>query len=148
MDRAIEATIAKLLSSEKDMTIATVREDGYPQATTVSYVNDGLKIYFGCDAGSQKARNIAANNKVSCTIDAPYANWEEIKGLSIGGVAARVTDKDEIDRVRQLMRAKFPQVDQFASVAGKGLVVFLIRPQVISVLDYTKGFGHTDLVAA
>ena len=31
-----------------DMTIATVREDGYPQATAISYVNDGLAISFGC----------------------------------------------------------------------------------------------------
>src|ERR1700731_3853356 len=31
-----------------DMTIATVREDGYPQATAVSYVNDGLAVYFSC----------------------------------------------------------------------------------------------------
>jgi general stress protein 26 len=148
MDRAIQATIANLLSSEKDMTIATVRANGYPQATTVSYVNEGLTIYFGCGAGSQKARNIAANNKVSLTIEAPYASWEQIKGLSIGGVAERVTDKDEIDRVGRLMRAKFPQIDQFEAVPGTELVVYCIRPQVISVLNYTKGFGHTDLVAA
>jgi general stress protein 26 len=125
-----------------------VRANGYPQATTVSYVNEGLTIYFGCGAGSQKARNIAANNKVSLTIEAPYASWEQIKGLSIGGVAERVTDKDEIDRVGRLMRAKFPQIDQFEAVPGTELVVYCIRPQVISVLNYTKGFGHTDLVAA
>jgi len=26
------------------------------------------------------------------------------------------------------------------------LVVFRITPEIISVLDYRKGFGHTDLV--
>jgi general stress protein 26 len=50
-------------------TIATVREDGYPQARTVSNVNDGLKIYFGCAAHSQKARNLARNNKISLTVN-------------------------------------------------------------------------------
>ena len=146
MDRELEKTILKLLASEKDMTIATVREDGYPQATTVSYVSDGLKIYFGCDGGSQKARNIARNNKISLTIDAPYTSWEEIKGLSIGGIAERVTDGDELARVRELMLAKFPQIAQFGAYPGTELVMWRITPQVISVLDYTKGFGHTELV--
>jgi hypothetical protein len=43
-------------------------EDGYPQATTVSYVSDGLTIYFGCGEASQKARNLARNTKVSLTV--------------------------------------------------------------------------------
>ena len=34
--------IISILNSANDMTIATVREDGHPQAKTVSYVNDGL----------------------------------------------------------------------------------------------------------
>jgi nitroimidazol reductase NimA-like FMN-containing flavoprotein (pyridoxamine 5'-phosphate oxidase superfamily) len=42
MDQAVKATILDILSKQTDMTIATVREDHYPQATTVSYVNDGL----------------------------------------------------------------------------------------------------------
>jgi hypothetical protein len=25
--------------------------------------------------------------------------------------------------------------------------LFRVKPEVISVLDYTKGFGHTDLVS-
>jgi hypothetical protein len=28
-----------------------------------------------------------------------------------------------------------------------GVAVFRVAPEVISVLDYSKGFGHTDLVA-
>lgn len=146
MERKLETTILKILVSENDMTIATVREDGYPQATTVSYVNDGLKIYFGCDAQSQKATNLARSSKVSLTIDAPYASWEEIKGLSIGGMAERVTDVRELARVQKLMLAKFPQIAEYAAGGNEALAVFRITPQVISVLDYTKGFGHTELV--
>lgn len=146
MDPTLKKTISKLLASENDMTIATIREDGYPQATTVSYVNDGLKIYFGCDAASQKARNIAHSNTISLTIDAPYASWEEIKGLSIGGIAERVTDRQELGRVDRLMHAKFPQINEYATDADAGLAVFRIKPEVISVLDYTQGFGHTDVV--
>jgi hypothetical protein len=34
---------------------------------------------------------------------------------------------------------KMPQPEEVA--------LFLVKPEVISVLDYTKGFAHTDLVA-
>jgi general stress protein 26 len=146
MDKTLEAMILRLMSTSNDMTIATIRPDGYPQATTVSYVNDGLKIYFGCDADSPKAKNLALNGKISLTINAPYASWSEIQGLSLGGIASRVTDKAELARVNELMLAKFPQIAQFAVDAEAGLAVFRINPKVISVLDYTKGFGHTDLV--
>ena len=124
----------------------TVRDDGYPQATTVSYVNDGLTIYFGCAAVAQKAKNIARCAKVSLTVNLPYASWEEIRGLSAGGKAARVTNTKEIDRVGQLMFRKFPKIASYAPTDVKELAVFRIKPEVISVLDYRKGFGHTDLV--
>ena len=69
------------------MTIATLRADGFPQATTVSYMNDGLNIYFMSVANGQKARNIARNNKVSLTINRPYKDWNEIESLSMGAIA-------------------------------------------------------------
>jgi pyridoxine/pyridoxamine 5'-phosphate oxidase len=146
MEPALEQEIISILDDANDLTIATVREDGYPQATTVSYVNDGLIIYFGCAAESQKAQNLARSGKVSLTVNLPYANWSEIRRLSIGGRAERVTDPREIDQVAQLMFQKFPQISPFAPTELEGVVLFRITPEIISVLDYRKGFGHTDLV--
>ena len=36
MDPALEREIVSILNEANDLTIANVREDGYPQATTVS----------------------------------------------------------------------------------------------------------------
>ena len=146
MDPALNQEINSILDDANDMTIATVREDGYPQATTVSYVNDGLEIYFGCAAESQKAKNLARNSKVSLTVNLPYANWTEIRGLSIGGRAERVTDPREIDQVGQLMFQKFPQIAPYAPTELEEIELFRVTPEIISILDYRKGFGHTDLV--
>ena len=55
-----------ILDDANDMTIATVHKDGNPQANTVSYVNDGLNIYFGSAANSQKARNLARDSIRNC----------------------------------------------------------------------------------
>jgi nitroimidazol reductase NimA-like FMN-containing flavoprotein (pyridoxamine 5'-phosphate oxidase superfamily) len=146
MDPVLTREIISILENANDMTIATVREDGYPQATTVSYVNKGLSIYFGCAAGSQKAKNLACNSKVSLTVNLAYASWSEIRGLSIGGRAELVTDPREAEKVGQLMFEKFPQIAGYAPAELEEIVLFRVTPEIISVLDYRKGFGHTDLV--
>ncbi|MGA8902964.1 MAG: pyridoxamine 5'-phosphate oxidase family protein [Bradyrhizobium sp.] len=46
------------------MTIATLRPDGWPQATTVGYVSEGLDLYFLCGPNSQKAHNLAVDDRV------------------------------------------------------------------------------------
>jgi len=146
MDPGLKQEIISILNDANDMTIATVREDGYPQATTVSYVNDGLKIYFGCAANSQKAKNLSRNSKVSLTVNLPYASWNDIRGLSLGGRAERVTDPQEAEQAGQLMFEKFPQVARYAPAELEDIVLFRVTPEVISVLDYRKGFGHSDLI--
>jgi general stress protein 26 len=145
MDRALRKTILDILTHTNDMSIATVRPDGFPQATTVSYVSDGTTIYFATGNHAQKAQNLAKCDKVSLTVDRPYKNWNEILGLSLGGTAARVTDEAEIEKIEKLMAKKFPQAADF-SMPDTAIALFKITPKVISLLDYSKGFGHTDTV--
>ena len=103
-------------------------------------------MYFGCAAESQKAQNIAYIDKVSLTVTLPYFNWEEIRGLSMGGRANSVTDPNEINRVSEFMLRKFPQILRYALAGEKGIFLVRITPEVVSVLDYSKGFGHTEVV--
>ena len=87
-----------VLTAAPDLTIATQRADGYPQATTVSFVSDGLKIYFGAGAQSQKAQNIARDNRVSAAVTAPYKNWDDIRGVSLGGRAVQAHEVADVAR--------------------------------------------------
>jgi hypothetical protein len=57
-----------------------------------------------------------------------------------------VTDAQEINRVSELMLRKFPQILRYALTGKKGVFLVRITPEVISVLDYRKEFGHADLV--
>lgn len=146
MDPETRKRILKILDDAKDLTIATKRADGYPQATVVSFVHDGEAIYFGCDAHSQKARNIARDERVSATVTPPYGRWEEIRGISLGGRAYRLTDEKERTRVSGLMLKRFPQVVDFIkTVAAEDIVYYRLEPEVVSLLDYRQGFGHTEL---
>jgi general stress protein 26 len=147
MDQATREFVLNIIDKAKDLTLATVRQDGYPQATTVSYAHDGMTLYVGVGKDSQKADNIRHNNKVSLTINTDYHDWNQIKGLSMSGTAEIVSDPKQIQQAGDCMLRRFPQLADWASTDQAGDFVFLkIEPQLVSVLDYEKGFGHTELV--
>lgn len=148
MDDGIRKTILRLLDQHRIMRLATLRSDGWPQATTVGYGNDGLTLYFLCGLDSQKAANLARDDRVSLTVDHDTPQVMEIAGLSMAARAQAVTDPVEGEKAMRLMMEKYPEqrslplpMPKFAEVR-----VFRVTPAVISVLDYSKGFGHADLV--
>jgi len=129
------------------MTIATLRPDGWPQATTVGYGNEGLAIYFLCAPDSQKAANLALDDRVSLTIDDDTGQLMSIEGLSMAARAHLVTDPSEAEKALDLLIRRYPpQEIQIPMPRVADLRIFRLTPSVISVLDYSKGFGHTDLV--
>lgn len=145
MDGAIRQTILDLLDKHRIMTLATNRRDGWPQATTVGYANDGLTLYFFCATNSQKAANIARDDRVSLTIDFDTSDPMAIKGLSMAAHAAQVSDPVEIGKILKLLVRKYPEYKAMDPDMS-GMVAMQVIPEVISVLDYSKGFGHSDLV--
>jgi len=148
MDEALRAKILALLEQHRIMTIATLRPDGWPQATTVGYASEGLTLYFLCGLDSQKARNLARDDRVSLTIDHDTPQVMEIAGLSMAARATPVTDPADGEKVLRLLMQKYPQQASFPLPMPKPseVRIFRVTPSVISVLDYTKGFAHTDLV--
>lgn len=147
MDEQIRSRIRNILEQHRIMTIATLRPDGWPQATTVGYVNDGLTLYFLCGPESQKASNLARDDRVSLTIDDDTSDLMAITGLSMAAHAQAVSDTAEADRVLSMLPAKYPaQTLPVPMPKPEDVRLFRVTPTVISVLDYSKGFGHTDLV--
>jgi general stress protein 26 len=147
MDQQMHDLILDIMDKQPDLTLATLREDGWPQATTVSYAHDGLTIYFGTGSNSQKVRNIKRCNKVSLTINKEYTDWSNIQGISMGAIAEVLTQQDEIEKAMDCLVKRFPQVVEWAKPEDMEQMVFVkITPKIISVLNYEKGLGHNDLV--
>jgi nitroimidazol reductase NimA-like FMN-containing flavoprotein (pyridoxamine 5'-phosphate oxidase superfamily) len=146
MDEIMKSKILALLDRHRLMTIATNRPDGWPQATTVGYVNDGLTIYFLCSPQSQKAANLARDNRISLTIDHDVSDPMAITGLSMAAEARRVYDSTEEAKAMNLLGMRYPEYSAFPMPKPAEILVFRLEPKVISVLDYSKGFGHSDLV--
>jgi nitroimidazol reductase NimA-like FMN-containing flavoprotein (pyridoxamine 5'-phosphate oxidase superfamily) len=150
MEEVIRTKILALLDQHRNMTLATLRPDGWPQATTVGYANDGLTPYFLCGLDSQKATNLARDNRVSLTIDDDTPEVMDITGLSMAARAQAVVDRAEAEKALRLLMLKYPEQKSLPSSlpmsTAENVRIFRLTPTVISVLDYSKGFGHTDLV--
>jgi len=148
MEDEIRRKILALLDQHRIMTVATIRPDGWPQATTVGYVSEGLVIYFLCGLNSQKARNLARDDRVSLTIDHDTADLMAITGLSMAARAHEVTDRAEAENILRKLPEKYPDAPPFPMKmpSPEEVRIFRVTPTIISILDYSKGFGHTDLV--
>jgi len=148
MEEEIRKKIQTLLDQHRIMTVATLRPDGWPQATTVGYVNEGLTLYFLCGLDSQKAKNLAHDNRISLTIDHDTSDLMAITGLSMAAHAHAVTDRAEAEKVLRMLPLKYPDAPPLPikMPSPDEVRLFRVAPTVISVLDYSKGFGHTDLV--
>ena len=150
MDDSMRQKILSLLAAHRIMTIATLRQDGWPQATTVGYVNDGLTLWFLCGLESQKAHNLAHDNRVSITINHDTPDIMSITGLSMAVRAHRVTDRAQAEKVIGMLPLKYPDAPpataQLKMPAPEEVAIYRVVPEIISVLDYTQGFAHTDLV--
>ncbi|TIY03533.1 MAG: pyridoxamine 5'-phosphate oxidase family protein [Mesorhizobium sp.] len=149
MDEELRKKILTLLDQHRIRTIATLRPDGWPQATTVGYVNEGLALYFLCGLDSQKAANLARDDRVSLTIDHDTPDLLAITGLSMAAHAKAVADPAEAAKILRMLPLKYPEQVTPLPVpmpTPEDVRIFRVTPTVISVLDYSKGFGHTDLV--
>jgi general stress protein 26 len=156
----LKALILRLLDEHRVMTIATNRPDGWPQATIVGYVNDGYLLYCFVARNTQKYVNILRDPRISIAIGSDAPNPKDIKGLSLAGRACEVTDRSEFDDISKLRLKRYPEYsalpqptsgeDALVRISPQpspaSIVLLRIAPEIISVLDYSKGFGHSDLV--
>ena len=146
MDEALRSRILVVLRRQHFMTVATIRPDGYPQATTVKYIHDDLILYFATAPTSQKASNIKLNNKVSVAIVDLAQDFYKLLGLSMSGTAARVQEKEKAEELALRLFGRLPQKRRLVPEDPKELAVYAIRPVAIALVDYTSGFGTTHLV--
>ena len=157
----IKRLIIRLLNEHRVMTIATNRLDGWPQATIVGYVNDGFLLYCFAARNSQKYANVLRDPRVSIAIGSDASQPLDIKGISLAGKACVVTDQCELSHAAALRLKRYPEyaalpppvvrdgdLQRLASEPPpSGVVLLRIVPEIFSVLDYSKGFGHSDLVS-
>ena len=147
MDLDLKTKILEILDRHRLMVVATNRPDGWPQATTVGYVNIGLTLYFWCRPGSQKASNLTRDSRISLAIGGEGSDPLTIAGLSMAAEAKLENGPAEISKATSLLYLKYPAHGPFRAFEHNETLIYRITPKVISLIDYIKGFGHTELIA-
>jgi general stress protein 26 len=147
MKAAAKRQIIELLDQHRIMSVATNRPDGWPQATIVGYANDGLILYCSIARDGQKFANLERDPRVSIAIGNDVRQPLQIKGLSMAARAELVRDRGEIDHAYALQLKRYPEYKIMPQPDPAAVPTMRITPEIVSILDYSKGFGHTDLVS-
>lgn len=143
IDADLKSRIQALLAENRVMAVATLRADGWPQATMVGYVYDDLALYFAVARDSQKLANITREPRISIALG--RESPDRIRGLSMAALAKEVADLSEIERLNRLIAQRYPEEIVFAP-RKSGAAVLRAEPQVISIIDHDKGPGEPELV--
>jgi nitroimidazol reductase NimA-like FMN-containing flavoprotein (pyridoxamine 5'-phosphate oxidase superfamily) len=133
-----------ILNANRMMTIATVRPDGWPQATIVGYANEGWSLYFLIYRDSQKFANIARDNRVAVTVGSEPSDIHQIKAVYAGCEAFELTDLGERNRAWLLLARRHPNLTDLAPPQAAEVATMVAHCRHVSVLDYELGLGHTE----
>jgi hypothetical protein len=143
--------IRRMLEAHNTLTLASV-QDGMPWAATVFYASDDkLNLYFVSDQRTRHARDMAANPAVALAINADVDNWNDVRGLQIEGVAARVEGAERA-RALAIYLARFLSVkalfetprsadEQAIAQRLKNTDFWRVTPRFIRLIDNGRGFG-------
>ena len=148
--RELESTIVRYLTKHYSGTLSTVREDGTPQASGITYVSEGLTLYFGMDPESQKKRNVDCNPNVGMAIFKDYYRFDKTKAVHLAGRCEMVRDDDEIALAGKLFTEKFPKLAEYSGMFEWAdrvgpVPMYKITPKIVSYMDYQKmGFNRYE----
>lgn len=133
---------ASVLEQVHEATLATVRPDGWPQATVVSFVNEDDRVWFECLKTSQKSKNHALDSRVSLTVMIPYLPWGDIWGFSFSGHARMLTTAEELSKVKARWLARFPYMSEVLDHNLPDFNFYEVRPETVVRMDYRRGLGQ------
>lgn len=136
-----------VLDANRIMTIATVRPDGWPQATIVGYANEGWSLYFLIYRDSQKFSNIARDKRIAITVGSEPKELRKIKAVYAGCEAVEVSDLAERSHAWDLLAKRHPNLTDLAPAQAANVATMVARCRHVSMLDYSQGLGHTESVS-
>lgn len=123
--------ITEFLNQFETCVIATVDQDGKPEAATVGFsVDDDFKILVATNQKTRKAANLSKNNKVALVV-----GFNGPKTVQIEGLAEKVDEAKCQDRIN-LHFQKVPAAKKFAGEAGQNY--YLITLTWLRFTDYTQ----------
>ena len=139
MATEVPQEVLDYLGKQKTLTLATIGVDG-PWAATLTYVNDGPRLYIWMRPHSATAGHLENNSRAAFAIDAYSEDWRQMKGIQGRGTCAPV-EGEEIARAADLFGQKYPQLRPGSTSA---VMFFRIEPDGLEFIDNSRGVQEGD----
>lgn len=146
MNSEVREQVLDYLRDHRVVTLATGTHSDL-WAAAVFYVSDGFRLYFLSSPASRHCLNLAQDPRFAATIQEDYADWMEIKGVQLEGVAREISGEEE-QLARRLYAEKFPFVAKLAHAAEPIVNAmakvrwYQLVPQRLYFIDNAAGFGQ------
>ncbi len=133
--------LAKLLSEETTLSLATTGEDGGALATPLFYIVDKeLSLYWLSSETSRHSLNLSRVPRVAATVYRNAKSWKEICGVQIRGEARLVTDPEQRKVLLKAYCKRF-KLGTFLRLAIRQSTLYLLQPDFFRYIDNASGFG-------
>lgn len=136
-ERAVEA-VAALLDRERLMSVALIGPDGWPEVTTVGYLNEGLNLYFIVARSSRKFANVQRDSRASVAIRSESGPHGDAVGVSMSGRVREVLNPALIERLNRQVIARYPEVHVYCPGAD-AVAVLHFAPEVVASVGVIDG---------
>lgn len=141
-ERAADAIVG-LLDRQRLMSLALNRPDGWPQVTTVGYLNEGLNLYFIVARSSQKLMNAEHDPRASVAIRSGSGAHGDAVGVSMSGLVREILDPPTIERLNRQVIARYPDVHVYCP-GGDAVAVLHFVPEIVSCVSVIDGRSQTQ----
>lgn len=146
MDAQIANRFKQFLAAHTTLTLATLAEDGRPQAAPLFYAEmDDLSLIFISEQRVRHSRNVAHDSRVAATIYADGQQWQTIQGLQLEGTCTALSG-EAAEAAQAVYLAKFPFIATNSFLAGmlRQVTFYKISPTWLRLIDNSQGFGHKE----
>jgi uncharacterized protein len=146
MSHELEARIKQFLAAHTTLALATVAEDGRPQAAPLFFAEtDDLSLIFISETKVRHSRNIARDRRVAAAIYADGQQWQSIRGVQLEGECVALSGP-AADQARTVYLAKYPfiKADKLLAAMLHFVTFYKISPAWLRLIDNSQGFGHKE----
>ena len=138
--------LKQFLATHTTLTLATLAEDGRPQAAPLFYAElDDLSLIFISEPKTRHSRNASRDSRVAVTIYADGQQWQTIRGVQLEGSCTALSgEAAETARTAYLTKYPFIAADPFLTGMLQKVTFYKISPTWLRLIDNSQGFGHKE----
>ncbi|MFN8456943.1 MAG: pyridoxamine 5'-phosphate oxidase family protein [Anaerolineae bacterium] len=141
-----QARIQQILAAHTTLTLATLAEDGHPQAAALFFAEmEDLSLIFISEQRVHHSQNVTRDSRVAATIYADGQEWQSIRGIQLEGTCTLLAGEAATE-ARAVYLAKYPFIAENKLLLAmlERVSFYKIVPTWIRLIDNTQGFGYKE----